>query len=87
MVSEREYSPNKEILPEHKEFISAIGEKLKQLRTEKQLSIFKLCDVMKISRNKYALMEKGMLYFNFFSLLQLLDYHQISPEEFFKDLK
>ncbi|WP_394701139.1 helix-turn-helix domain-containing protein [uncultured Draconibacterium sp.] len=87
MASEKEHSPNKVILHEHKEFISAIGKKLKQLRTERKLSIFKLCSDKNISRNKYALMEKGKLYFNLYSLLQLLDYYKISPEEFFKDMK
>jgi transcriptional regulator with XRE-family HTH domain len=66
--------------------LKSIGKSLHRIREEKNISISHLSDVLKISRNKYAQMEEGKLYFNLFSVLQVLDYFQVNASDFFKEL-
>lgn len=81
------YKPPKSIRAEHQEFMLKIGLKLQAIRKERNISISSLSTELGISRNAYAQMEAGKVYFNFLSLLQVLDYFQISPSDFFTELK
>ena len=82
----KKYQAPKEICPEHQEFLTNIGLGLQSLRKEKNISISHLSDTLGISRNKYAQMEEGRLYFNLLSVLQVLDYYHVNPENFFKKI-
>lgn len=81
------YQPPKSIRTEHQEFMKKIGLKLQEQRKNRGISISSLSTEIGISRNAYAQMEAGKVYFNFLSLLQVLDYFQISKEDFFAELK
>lgn len=83
---QKKYQAPKEICPEHQEFLTNIGLGLQALRKEKNISISHLSDTLGISRNKYAQMEEGRLYFNLLSVLQIFDYYHVNPENFFKKI-
>ena len=83
----RKYQPPKIIKPEHKELMLRIGLKLEELRKNKKISSSGLAKQVGISRNAYHMMAAGKVYFNVMSLIQILDYHQISVPDFFNDLK
>ena len=76
----------KEIATEHKELLREIGRRIKNLRKDKKFSYIKIANEMGISRNSYNLMEHGNVYFNFSTLLLVLNYHDISLMDFFRDL-
>ncbi len=80
------YQPPKEIKAEHQEFINRIGEKLKQIRENKEMSAARLAKDSKLSRNLYHQMEHGRVYFTISSLLRVLDALDVSAVDFFKDL-
>jgi len=82
----KKYQPPKEIKQEHQELMQKIGEKLQELRKAKTISSSGLAKEVGISRNAYHLVESGKVYFNFISLLQVLDYHHITIDDFFKNL-
>jgi DNA-binding XRE family transcriptional regulator len=82
----KKYQPPKEIKPEHKELMLKVGRKLETLRKVKKISTSKLSKELGISRNSYSNMEYGKVYFNVLTLLQVLDYYQVSALEFFSDL-
>ena len=82
----KKYQPPKEIKQEHQELMVKIGGKLQQLRKAKKISSSGLAKEVRISRNAYHQLESGKVYFNVLSLLQVLDYHQITIEDFFKNL-
>lgn len=81
------YQPPKSIRAEHQQFMLIIGLKLQELRKNNNISISLLSKELGISRNAYSQMESGKVYFNFLSVLQVLDYFQISPSDFFSELK
>ena len=83
---QKKFQAPKEICPEHQEFLINIGLGLQALRKEKNISISHLSDALGISRNKYAQMEEGRLYFNLLSVLQVLDYHHVNANNFFKKI-
>ena len=83
----KKYQPPKEIKSEHKELMIKIGLKLEELRKDKQISSSGLAKEIGISRNAYHQMEIGNVYFNLLSLLQVLNYHQVSLPDFFNTLK
>lgn len=80
------YQPPKEVQPEHHEFLRSIGNKLQELRNNKKLSSSGLAKQLGISRNAYSQMEKGKTYFYLLNLLKVLDFHNKSATEFFKEL-
>jgi DNA-binding XRE family transcriptional regulator len=84
--NKRKWQPNKQIKPEHKEFLTKLGEKLKKLRNEKSLTAASLCKSLKISRNAYHSMEEGKVYFNIENLMLILDYYQLTATEFMNEL-
>jgi len=85
-VRQTNYQPPKEVIPEHKEFMLKIGNGLLALRKHRGQSVSSLCREIGISRNAYAMMEKGATYFNLANLLKILQYFNYPPEVFFKDL-
>lgn len=87
ILIKKKYQAPKVISPEHQEFLTNIGLGLQAIRKEKNISISHLKDALKISRNKYAQMEEGKLYFNLLSILQVLDYYGVNASDFFKKLK
>lgn len=82
----KKYQPPKDIKPEHLELMSKIGMRLAELRKGKNISSSGLAKEVGISRNAYHQMESGKVYFNFLSLLQVLNYHNIDAEKFLKSL-
>jgi transcriptional regulator with XRE-family HTH domain len=80
------YQPPKSVSPGHKVFLGKIGNKLKTLREERNLTISFLETELGISRNSYSLMERGLIYFTTSTLFKILDYYKLSPEEFFREL-
>ena len=86
ILLKKKYQPPKKISPEHQEFLTNIGLGLQALRNGKNISIYQLSDTLGISRNKYAQMEVGRLYFNLLSVLQVLDYFGVNASDFFKKL-
>jgi hypothetical protein len=86
VLIKKKYQAPKKISPEHQEFLINIGLGLKALREDKKISIYHLSDALKISRNKYAQMEEGKLYFNLLSVLQVLNYYGVNASDFFKKL-
>ena len=85
MMSQK-YQPPKPVSPSHKEFLVKIGDKLKTLRDERNLTISFLEAELGISRNSYSLMERGLIYFTTSTLFKILDYYKLSPEDFFREL-
>lgn len=86
-ITAKRWQPPKEVLDENKQFLSSIGKELKVLRERKGVSIVKLSNELKISRNSYSQMEKGEVYFSVENFLKILHYHKISPIKFFRKLK
>ena len=86
ILIEKKYQPPQKVKQEHKEFLTNIGLRLKAIRKGKDISISHLSSELKISRNKYAQMEEGKLYFNLLSVLQVLDYYAVDASVFFKAL-
>ena len=85
MSTKKSPSP-KEIVFEHQALMSDIGNGIKKLRIEKNKRLIEMANSMKISRNKYTLLENGKIYFKFSTLLRILDYHQIKFTDFIKNL-
>ncbi len=74
---------NEEIDPR----ILAIAEKLKKLRTKAGYTSYENFAIdNELNRMQYWRLEKG-INFTIKSLLKVLDIHQISMKEFFKDIK
>ena len=74
----------KEVEPQHKDVLVAIGQKLEKLRNNKKLSALGLHEELGISRNAYRQMEKGEIYFSTYNFLKILDYYSIDLTTFFK---
>jgi len=85
-MNSQKYQPPKPVSPGHKAFLEKIGNRLKTLREERNLTISFLETELGISRNSYSLMERGLIYFTTSTLLKILDYYGLSAESFFKDL-
>ena len=85
-MTTKKYQPPKSISVDHQEFLNKVGCKLKEVREGRGVSIYKLCKNSGVSRTGYYQIEAGIVYFNMSSLLNILEYHQISPENFFRDL-
>jgi len=76
-----------EIDPKYKDFIKRIGEKIKELRKEKNLTYVIMAKKVGLSKNGYNNIELGKSNLQFQSLLKILSYHKISIFEFFESLK
>jgi transcriptional regulator with XRE-family HTH domain len=76
----------KEIAAEHQDLILEIGRRIRDLRKRKQLSYIELAKNIGISRNSYNQLELGISNFQIITLLEVLKYHDIGVEYFFKDL-
>ncbi|MFW5700927.1 MAG: helix-turn-helix domain-containing protein [Cyclobacteriaceae bacterium] len=79
--------PVKHVLNNHLPTLKAIGEKLKTLRNNNSLGIAEFSSAIGLSRNTYAMMEAGKIYFNINTLLIILDYYSISMRDFFQELE
>lgn len=87
VMSTEDYPILTEILPDHKQVMDEIGNRLQKLRKEKGKKSGEIAKEVKIGRNTYSRIEHGDIYFKFSTLLSILDYHKVSVCEFFKDLK
>jgi len=74
-----------QISPEHQKLLLEIGSRIKQLRTNQTKGYIETANEIGVSRNTYNLLELGRINFQFSTLLQVLDYYEISLSEFFKD--
>jgi transcriptional regulator with XRE-family HTH domain len=86
-MSTKDYPLPTEILPDHKQVMDEIGNRLKKLRKETGKKSCEIAKEVKIGRNTYSRIENGEIYFKFSTLLSILDYHKVSVWEFFNDLK
>jgi predicted transcriptional regulator len=85
-LANKKWQKPKEIAPQHQEFINKVGEKLKSIRTEKNLSVSEAAKQYGMSRSLYYQLENGTVYFTISTLLRVLDKLGISAQDFFRDL-
>ena len=85
-MAKSKYQPPKVVQEEHQEFFKKIGSKLKEIREARDVTITQLSTHLKISRNNLPRLESGEIYFNTLTLLRILDFFDIDPIQFFKDL-
>lgn len=85
-LDNKKWQKPKEIAPQHQVFILKVGEKLKTIRTEKNLSLSEAANQYGMSRSLYYQLENGTVYFTISTLLRVLDKLEISPIDFFRDL-
>lgn len=76
----------KEISTEHLQLIKEYGVKIKELRIKKGISYIDMAEEIGISRNTYNLIELGKVNFKITTLISILNYHQISLTDFFKEI-
>ena len=76
----------KKIEPDHTEVLARIGCKIKELRKRKNIGYIEFARKAGLSRNTYNQLEKGKVYFNFSTLLLVLDFHEIEVTDFFSEL-
>lgn len=74
------------ITPEQRLILVEIGDRLQELRKAKNIGSKEMADIIGVSRNGYSMMEHGKTFFKFSKLMLLLQYHQTSYSEFFKNL-
>ena len=74
------------ITPEQRLLLVEIGKRLQELRKSKSIGSKEMADIIGVSRNGYSMMEHGKTFFKFSKLMLLLQYHQVSFSEFFKNL-
>lgn len=72
-----------QILPQHKEMLEEIGERLRKIRKEKKLNGEDAAKNIGISLKTLYPMERGEINFQFTTLLQMLDYYGVSVYDFF----
>lgn len=72
--------------PEQRLILVEIGNRLQELRKSKNIGSKEMADIIGVSRNGYSMMEHGKTFFKFSKLMLLLQYHQVSFSEFFKNL-
>lgn len=80
------YTSPKEVLEQDKEFMNKIGIRLFELRTQNNLTLVELSDLIQVSRKTIGLYEEGRIYPNFGILLKLINFYNVTPFEFFKEL-
>jgi transcriptional regulator with XRE-family HTH domain len=73
--------------PNYSDLMLAIGERIKDLRKEKNISYEKMAEKIGISRNSYNAIELGKTNFQFLTLLRILKYHNISIFQFIDSVK
>ena len=71
----------------HQDILRTIGNRVKELRTKRKIKINEICEATKIHRNSYSQLEHGKTYFKISALLRILDYHDITITEFFRNLR
>lgn len=76
-----------EIDPNYSDLMLAIGERIRDLRKEKNISYEKMAEKIGISRNSYNAIELGKTNFQFLTLLRILKYHNISIFQFIDSVK
>ena len=76
----------KEIPFDHQDIFREIGKRVKELRKGKGLTYIELAKQIGMSRNAYNHLELGISNFQFITLLEVLKYHGIGLNDFFKDL-
>jgi len=78
--------PNKEVNEKHLKLMGKIGNELRKLRESKGLNIQDMAKELKMSRNGYSKMERGLVYYNISTLLDILQYHDVSIKNFISKL-
>lgn len=66
------------------ELMIRIGEKIRELRKQKNISCENLAKEIGLDRNTVNLIELGKTNFQFHTLLRILSFHNISVFDFFK---
>ena len=75
-----------EITPEQRLVLEEIGKRLQELRKSKNIGSAEMANIIGVSRNGYSMIEHGKTFFKFSKLMLLLQFHQISYSDFFKNL-
>ena len=73
--------------PDDNELMLKIGQKIRELRKQKNISYEKLAKEIGLDRNTVNLIELGKTNFQFQTLLRILSYHKVSVFDFFKSLE
>lgn len=71
---------------EHQELLIKVGNRIKQLRKDRQMTYEAIAKEIGLNRTTYNLMEQGKLNFQFSTLMLIIEYHNLTVSEFFKDL-
>jgi len=80
-------APRKNEIPkEHLQKIAAIGNRVKELRVSKDLSMERFCSRYEIPRITYGNLEKGQAAFQITTLLTVLDVHELDLSSFFEGI-
>ena len=80
------YKRKNEIPPEQLEIIKKIGERVKQLRQDKKLSIERFCARNDIPRITYGNLEASKGSFQITTLLSVLKAHEMDLPTFFSQI-
>ena len=76
-----------EKIPEsHQSILEQLGELLKKHRKERRIGYIDAAKDMGLSKNTLSPMENGRLNFQFTTLLQVLNYYDVTLSEFFNEL-
>lgn len=73
-----------QIQPQHQEMLAEIGRQLKKFRKEKKQGYIDAAKGVGVSKNTLYRMEEGEINFQFTTLLQVLDYYNVSIYDFFQ---
>lgn len=75
------YVPNQQVSENDGLILEGIGQKLKEVRLSKSITISQLCQDLGISRTTYHQIESGSVYFNFKILLKISKYLEVGLSE------
>ena len=70
-----------------KKFLKAVGNKFYSLRKEQKKEVESVAEIIKISPTLLIRIERGDYDMYLDLLLELCDYYEIAPHDFFKDVE
>jgi len=86
-LSKKKYKSPRKINPVHQEFMTTIGLEIEKLKKRSGISTSDLCKAIGISRYSYYLIERGQVYWNSQTLLNVLTFFKEDGKKFFRSLK
>ena len=76
----------REIKQEHQATLKVLGQRIKKLRTEKEIGYIQMANEIGLSKNAYNSIELGNVYFSIYSLMLIANYHGVSISSLMMDL-